>query len=58
MKSANGGLLYRCVHCGTIDRKGRLTDHVLRDHVALENVPFYCRLCRFRSQERLKFHEP
>ncbi|KAH3817586.1 hypothetical protein DPMN_119125 [Dreissena polymorpha] len=36
MKAANGGLLYRCVYCEKIDRKGRLTDHVLRDHVAIE----------------------
>ncbi|KAH3852577.1 hypothetical protein DPMN_095088 [Dreissena polymorpha] len=57
MKAANGCLVYQCLYCGTIDRKGRLTDSVFRDHVAIENVPFYCRLCKFRSQDRLKLCE-
>ena len=49
---ANGGLAYRCNHCGKVDRKGRLVGHILRDHVPQDRVPFYCTLCRFRCETR------
>ena len=49
---SNGGLAYRCNHCGKVDRKGRLVGHILRDHVPQDRVPFYCTLCRFRCETR------
>ena len=55
-RSANGGLLYQCNYCAMVDRKGRLEDHILKAHVPVENVPFYCKLCLFRSQDRAKFY--
>lgn len=49
---SNGGLAYRCSHCGKVDRKGRLVAHILRDHVPEKQVPFFCTLCKFRCETR------
>ncbi|MEW8545558.1 MAG: hypothetical protein AB2693_18720 [Candidatus Thiodiazotropha sp.] len=35
-----------------MDIKCRLEEHVLRNHVPLEEVPFFCSLCLFKSQQK------
>ncbi len=35
-----------------VDRRCRLVAHILKTHVSLDNVPFYCRLCLFRAMDR------
>jgi len=30
-----------------IGRKSRVEDHVMKQHLSLDEVPYYCRLCRF-----------
>ena len=55
---------WQCLRCyhreqkRTVDRKGRIEDHIMKVHLALEEVPYYCRLCLFRCQrqEQLSSH--
>ena len=46
------GRAYRCKRCGKVDRKGRLMGDVLKDHVPIDRVPFYCAYFSFRCQEK------
>lgn len=46
------GRAYQCRRCGKIDRRYRLADHYLKEHVSLDRVPFYCSLCSFRAQDK------
>ena len=44
---------YQCLPCfhkegrTTTDVKGRIEEHILKNHVKPDEVPFYCRLCMF-----------
>jgi len=40
-----------CTRCGKKDRKGRVIDHILKDHVPADRVPYRCTLCKFRCQD-------
>ena len=48
------GRAYLCRHCfhkegkKHVDVKARVRDHILRQHIAFHQVPFYCNLCSFR----------
>ena len=44
---------WACSRCGKKDRKGRLVDHFLKEHVPEERVPYRCSLCKFRCQDAL-----
>lgn len=52
------GRAYQCLRCHyqegrrVVDIKCRLEDHVLRNHVPLEEVPFFCSLCLYKCQQR------
>jgi len=51
-----GRVEYECLQCrevgvSTINRKGRIEDHVLKYHLPLDKVPYYCTLCLFRCTE-------
>ncbi|MEW8544497.1 MAG: hypothetical protein AB2693_13280 [Candidatus Thiodiazotropha sp.] len=51
------GRAYECLHCGRqgktlIDVKSRVEDHILKYHLGLDQAPFYCSLCLFRSTEK------
>lgn len=50
--------LYKCRVCGKRDRKQRLVGHLLKTHVRLDQVPYYCNLCNFRclAKEELVNH--
>ena len=49
-KLDGGRLCYRCRVCGKQDRRDRVVAHVLKCHARLDQVPFYCTLCNFRSE--------
>ena len=57
-KARRMGRAWQCLRCHyreqkrTVDRKGRIEDHIMKVHLALEEVPFYCRLCLFRCQRQ------
>ena len=63
-KAKRMGRAWQCLRCyhreqkRTVDRKGRIEDHIMKVHLALEEVPYYCRLCLFRCQrqEQLRSH--
>ena len=63
-KAKKRGRAYQCLHCfhkkgkKVIDVKGRLEDHILREHMTFQEVPFYCSLCLFRclKWEQLVHH--
>ena len=52
------GRAYMCLMCETltgekrISELGPLEDHILKKHVSLDRVPFFCRLCNFKCQTR------
>ena len=51
------GRAYECLHCSrqgktVIDVKSRVEDHILKYHLGLDQAPFYCTLCLFRSTEK------
>ena len=53
-KARRGGRAYQCLHSfhkqgkQVVDVKGRVEDHILREHLSFQQVPFYCSLCYFR----------
>lgn len=47
----NGGRLYFCKHGGKRDRRGRLFEHVLQEHIPREGAPFYCVLCGYKAMD-------
>ena len=52
------GKAWQCLRCHYrdqkrwVDIKCRVEDHVMKMHLALEKVPFYCKLCLFRCQRK------
>ena len=50
--------MYKCRVCGKLDRRQRLVGHLLKTHVSLDQVPYYCNLCNFRctAKEDLARH--
>ena len=50
------GRAYQCLACYQrlgrvyINEKLKVEDHIYRDHVRADEIPFYCRLCRFHCQ--------
>lgn len=52
------GKAWQCLRCHYrdqkrwVDIKCRVEDHVMKMHLALEEVPFYCKLCLFRCQRK------
>lgn len=57
-RAKHKGRAYQCMPCfhkegkETIDVRGRIEEHILKNHVSLDEVPYYCRLCLFRCQRR------
>ncbi|MES9883262.1 MAG: hypothetical protein ABW185_20550, partial [Sedimenticola sp.] len=56
------GRAYRCRLCPVVNplvgEKSRVESHIYKNHVPLEKVPYYCKLCTFRctKQEDLENH--
>ena len=55
-KAKKKGRAYRCTRCNkmgnqVIDVKYRVADHILKYHLSLDQVPYYCTLCLFRCNE-------
>ena len=52
------GRAYMCLMCETltgekrISELGPMEDHILKNHVSRDRVPFFCRLCTFKCQTR------
>jgi hypothetical protein len=49
----SGRRLYTCLHCERgqrvhVSERYRMTIHVYRNHMALDQAPFFCSLCQFR----------
>lgn len=63
-RAKHRGRAYQCLPCYhkegrvVINEKGRIEDHILKTHVKLDEVPFYCSLCLFRchSLQQLNKH--
>ena len=53
-KARRRGRAYQCLHCFHKQRKhviyvkGRVEDHILREHLSFQQDPFYRSLCYFR----------
>ena len=52
------GRAYQCKKCCYIGERKRTEGHIYKHHISLEEAPFYCTLCLFRStkQEDLVKH--
>ena len=37
-----------------VDRRSRIEDNLMKTHLSLTQVPYYCKLCLFRCQKREK----
>lgn len=53
MDARRGRRLYTCLHCERgqrlhVSERYRMTIHVYRDHLPLDQAPFFCSLCQFR----------
>ena len=48
----NRGRAYRCNRCHKVLRKSRMEAHIMKVHVPMDQVPYYCALCSFRCTER------
>lgn len=51
------GHAYVCRIClaegsSVVDRKGRMISHIMKQHIPLDEVPFYCSLCLFRATDQ------
>lgn len=57
-KAKKRGRAYQCLRCfyregkRFIGVKCRIEEHIMKVHLALEEVPFYCKLCLFRCQRK------
>ena len=57
-KARRMGRAWQCLRCRneegkpTVDRKCRIEEHLMKVHLSLTEVPFYCKLCLFRCQRR------
>ena len=47
----NRGRVYQCLRCPSQDIKSRFTSHFYKEHLTLEQAPFYCQACSFRCTE-------
>ena len=58
------GRAYQCMACyfqkeeKWVDEIGKLEDHILRNHIPPERIPFFCQLCKFKclKQDQLVRH--
>ena len=52
------GLAYACAHCDYVGQKMPARFHVLKDHLKLSEVPFYCSLCYYKAfmKQQLEKH--
>ena len=63
-RAKHRGRAYQCLPCYhkegrvVINEKGRIENHILKNHVKLDEVPYYCSLCLFRchSLQQLNKH--
>ena len=52
------GRAWQCMRClneegkRVVDRKSRIEEHLMKTHLPLTQVPYYCKLCLFRCQKR------
>ena len=52
------GRAWQCMRClneegkRVVDRKSRIEKHLMKTHLSLTQVPYYCKLCLFRCQKR------
>ena len=57
-KAKHRGRAYQCLRCfhqqgvSVIDVKQRIEEHIMKIHLSLDQVPFYCSLCLFRCRDR------
>ena len=60
-RARHRGRAYLCLACFHLKKKrvadelGKLEDHIVRNHVELERVPFYCQLCTFKCMKQGQF---
>ena len=60
-RARHRGRAYLCLACVHLKKKrvadelGKLEDHIVRNHVELERVPFYCQLCTFKCMKQGQF---
>ena len=45
------GRAYKCQECDHVGERQRVISHFYKDHVRLDESPFYCTLCLFRTTE-------
>ena len=52
------GRAYKCLNCGHTNEKRRVISHIYKEHVRLDEAPFYCKVCLFRctDEESLRRH--
>ena len=62
-KAKHRGRAYQCLRClqtgkEVIDVKARIVDHLMKHHLSLDQVPYYCMLCLFKCKDEntLKEH--
>lgn len=47
------GRAYRCLGCDRyVGEKRRVISHIYKEHVPLDEAPFYCKVCLFRSVDQ------
>ena len=57
------GRAYQCLRCldqhgkEVIDVKSRIEDHIMKHHLSLDQVPFYCNLCLFKCKDLTTLQE-
>ena len=53
---AERGLVYQCLECGKFDQRGRLQRHIYLCHKEKGNIPFFCSLCNFCTDNLPSLH--
>lgn len=56
LKAGKRGRKYQCVRCMNkgeeyFNTKSRMEGHIIKPHLGLDQIPFYCNLCMFKCRD-------
>lgn len=60
-RARHRGRAYICLAClyqkkeRVVDEHAKMEDHILRNHIEMARIPFFCQLCKFKCLKREQY---